>query len=162
MPPRAPVISTVLTMTGPTHPGQLSLPGLASVVGAFFVMTDESQKAPLAVTNGFYDSQKAPDRSSTDRLTSFAYRGFVRVAHETAGTRCARVACLLRPGYSNGRPLSVPPALIGQPAWVGLKGAACYTKAGDVRTAANAVSEARNESPECSRPGLSGCRIIYS
>ncbi len=45
--------------------------------------------------------------------------------------------------------------------WVGLKGAACYTKADEVSTGANAVSEARNETPECSRPGLSGCKQQY-
>jgi len=38
---------------------------------------------------------------------------------------------------------------------MGLKGAADCTMADDASTAANTVSEARSESPECSRPGLS-------
>ena len=37
-----------------------------------------------------------------------------------------------------------------------MKGAACYTKADDVSTAGNEVTEERSEAPECSRPGLSG------
>jgi hypothetical protein len=37
-----------------------------------------------------------------------------------------------------------------------MKGAASYTKADEASTAANVVSEARSEAPECSRPGLSG------
>lgn len=38
-----------------------------------------------------------------------------------------------------------------------MKGAVHYTKAGDVSTGANVVSEGRNETSECSEPGLSGC-----
>jgi hypothetical protein len=42
---------------------------------------------------------------------------------------------------------------------VGLKGARRSTKADDVSTAANAVSEERSESPESNASGLSGCLL---
>jgi hypothetical protein len=37
-----------------------------------------------------------------------------------------------------------------------MKGAVGYTTADDVSTGPNEVSAERSESPECSRPGLSG------
>jgi len=65
-------------------------------------------------------------------------------------------ACISRlPGDS--RPFQSHPRRPVKQRWVGLKGAAGWTKAGDGSTGANAVSEARSEPPESSPPGLSGC-----